>query len=192
MPGVRGRTSSIVAIFILCLHAASALAASEDERRVKTGARVFRGLLSADLEIDEKVDEDGNLTVLVVGDGSSYTELATSIIAPETEEGAAKVKGYPLRARVVDVDTLASIEMANIGGIFLAARVRAQELDVVIDFASSRRVIAFSPFEGDVEQGMAGGLSIEARVKPYVNQQALARAGVQLKDIFLKASKLYR
>ncbi len=53
-------------------------------------------------------------------------------------------------------------------------------------------MILYSPFEGDVERGVTAGLSIEAKVLPFVNQRTLEASGVELKPFFLKVAKVHR
>jgi len=186
-------TLRVLPILLLIAHASPLRAESEDERRVKAGARLFRAMLSADVDIEKKADDDGALTVLIVrSDRDSFEDVAQGIVTPSVEEGGASVHGLPLRSRIVSVEALQTKSPARYAGVFLAGRLDSAALKEVIDWAAGRGVIAFSPFEGDVEQGIPGGLSIEARVKPYVNGPALARAGVQLKEKFMKVAKTYQ
>jgi hypothetical protein len=185
------RTFSLLVVVILAAHSISLHAESEDERRVKAGARLFRAMLSADVDIDKK-SHDGALTILIVrSERSSFEGLAQEIITPPDEEGAS-IRDLPLQSRVIGVEELGTDVASRCAGLFLAGRLSSSDLQSVIRYASEKRVIAFSPFEGDVEQGVSGGLSVEARVKPYVNGPALAKAGVQLKDKFMKVAKTFQ
>ncbi len=62
----------------------------------------------------------------------------------------------------------------------------------LVRFGIDRHVIVYSPFEGDVESGILGGLSIEAQVRPYLNRATLESSHIMLKEFFLKVAKVYQ
>jgi hypothetical protein len=173
----------LVVVLGLGLASASARADSQDERRVRTGARVFRTLLLADVALERKAANDGTLDIAVfAGDAASADEVAQLIVPA----GSAQRPAIALRrvARL-DEDTPPPI------GLFLATPLPAVELDRVIAWSIRHGVILYSPFEGDVERGATAGLSIEAKVLPFVNQRTLAASGVELKPFFLKVAKVH-
>ncbi|HEX8154652.1 MAG TPA: hypothetical protein VF698_16080, partial [Thermoanaerobaculia bacterium] len=61
----------------------------------------------------------------------------------------------------------------------------------LVKYGIDRRLIVYSPFEGHVESGVTGGLSVEAQVRPFVNSTTLAASHIALKDFFLKVTKVY-
>jgi hypothetical protein len=167
--------------------------AGSDSGRAESGARLFRAMLAADTEIERKVDADGALRVLLVhaGDAERAASLSEIVEGREAQRSAAPIRGLPVRHEIVRVDDLANAGKRGVSGVFIAEPMRRDRLNALIRFGAERRVLVFSPFEGDVENGVAGGLSIEAQVRLYVNTQALRASQVTLKEFFLKAAKVY-
>ena len=76
----------------------------------------------------------------------------------------------------------------SVVGVFLAEPLH-DDLRLVLDFARSRNAMVFSPFEGDVERGAHGGISVRDRILPYINTSALQRDGIRLKAFFTKVAE---
>jgi hypothetical protein len=49
-------------------------------------------------------------------------------------------------------------------------------------------VLLFSPFEGDVERGVATGFRVTDKVLPMVNTTSLKLSNIQLKAFFLRVA----
>lgn len=182
----------LASLVVLCLSFAVAAvrADSYDERRVRAGARLFRSMLAADTMLEQRRDAAGVLHVMVYGtDGA---EVATSevagLIAP-SDPAKAAVRGMPLKVEASG--TLpANASGPKLAGIFLASNPSSAELDRLIRWSIEQKVIVYSPFEGHVERGVAGGLAIEAKVQPHVNLKTLKASGIELKPFFLKVAKV--
>lgn len=172
----------------LCAAAVTAHADSQDERRVRTGARLFRALLAADMDIDRRVGAKGWLDVGIFATRAEDADALSRLMVPADAPGQALVRGHPMRVR--RMQTLIDAETAP-AAVFLATRLSDAELDQLIDWSRRQRVLLYSPYEGDVERGVMAGLSIEAKVVPYVNQSALTAAQVQLKPFFMKVAKVH-
>ena len=181
--GVLVMAALMVFVLGLGLAAASAHADSQDERRVRTGARVFRTLLLADVALERKAASDGTLDIAIYADGAGIDEL-TPLIQPAGNTRAPQIALR--RVERLGEDTPPPI------GLFLATPLAGAELDRVIAWSIRHGVILYSPFEGDVERGATAGLSIEAKVLPFVNQRTLDASGVELKPFFLKVAKVHR
>lgn len=161
------------------------------DARVETGARLFRAMVAADVDLEKKTDGDGALRILVVhGGDEERARLALDLLVRRDATRAPDaIRGLPVRGEAMRVDELA-LSRKPASAIFIAEPLRRTALAAVIQAGALRRVIVYSPFEGDVEQGVAGGLSIEAQVRPFVNAEALRNAQVTLRDFFLKAAKV--
>lgn len=189
--GVFGRRLGLVLLVLPTLlaslwAAATVQADSYDERRVRAGARMFRALLAADLGLEAKA-RDGSLQVLVLGGEPTLVSAVSGLIAPP---GAAAIRGLP-----VEVESLRGvdyIEAREPVGVFLAGVPSSEELARLVRWGIERGVIVYSPFEGDVERGATAGLSIDAKVLPYLNAGTLEASGVTLKPLFLKVAKVHR
>jgi hypothetical protein len=192
----RGRIATLVfaCALTLSMAVANVQADSYDERRVRAGARLFRSMLAADTGLERRRDADGSLHVLLYASDARLGGEIGALIAP-ADASKARVRGMP-------VTVLASAQLpdsgsgaANAGqpaGVFLASIPSDAELDRLIAWSIAHGVIVYSPFEGHVERGVAGGITIEAKVQPYVNLATLKASGVELKPFFLKVAKVHR
>jgi hypothetical protein len=160
----------------------------DQERRVHTGARVFRSMLAADVEIEKKVLPDGRLLVLFIYDDD---ERGARRLA-DVFAAAPPICKLAVVAEAVSAKDLPGLDRRSVGGLFLAQPPPARVLREVLDFGKARRVLVYSPFEGHVEEGVPGGLAVEAQVRPFINERALSDARITLKDFFLRAAKVYR
>jgi len=62
----------------------------------------------------------------------------------------------------------------------------------VVRYGIDHHVIVYSPFEGDVERGILGGIAVEAQVRPYVNAATLTASNITFKSLFFKVTKVFR
>lgn len=175
------------------LALATVHADSYDERRVRTAARLMRALLSADAGIVDKAGADGWLEVLVLGDAPLRVDGLPELIAPPDDENTpAAVKGLPLRVREVRrVPDQSGTEPdeARPVAVFLAAPLSDAEFQRLLEWCIRERVILYSPFEGDVERGATAGLSVQAKVQPYLNRQTLSSSQIELQAFFVEHSR---
>lgn len=178
------------ALFIALAIAPILLADSEQDRRSEAGIRLFGTLLAADVDLAKKTAPDGSLLLLIyyANDARAAESLAKSLrLTPSGEPR--KLGGLPVNVLTTSDATFAGLAPA---GIFLAQPPPAATLKSIIQYGIARRIIVYSPFEGHVENGVAGGLSIGAQVKPYINAATLQASQISLKAIFMKVAKVYQ
>jgi hypothetical protein len=194
---VLGRASPRVLLGALLLAAVVSLAAanvradSDEDRRVRAGARLFRALLAADLGLEGKAQKDGALHVLVYRrDPKAAAQDVVELIAPTGDAEQAKIRGLEVLVQVVDALPAEGAERP--AGVFLAAAPGNDELDRLVRWSIAHHVILYSPFEGHVERGVTAGIAVEAKVQPFVNLSTLEASGVELKPFFLKVAKVHR
>ncbi len=164
-----------------------AVAADEyDARRVAVGINLFPAVLAADRDISEKRSDAGLLVLLLVhrDDPRPVERLAESL----RDKGA--IRGIPLRVDVVEIEQLPSHSPEGVAGVFVAQRL-GEDMPTVIDFCRRHHLLSFSPFEGDVERGVAAGIVVSDRVLPYVNVAAMDAAGLRIKPFFLRIAERY-
>jgi hypothetical protein len=168
--------------------------AGNEDGRAAMGARLYRAMLDADLELSRKTQPDGRLLVVFVhrGDPVGAARLASEFTTAGKGGKALAIAGLPLAIELTNDVTLAAYSTRPIAGVFLADSFDGKALRYLVDFGIARRVIVYSPFEGDVERGVLGGLSIEAQVKLSINERTLNASAVTLKPLFLKSCKVYR
>jgi hypothetical protein len=174
--------AAFILTFVLC---GAAFADANSERRIAVGAKLFSVLLAADQQLASKPDEHGHLPIRVL-----YADDETMAINAMDALQLLAVRDVP-----VDVSTMSLEERLTsdqrVFAVFIAQRLSAEELDALVVKSEKEGVILFSPFEGDVERGVLGGISVQASVRPYINGAALQRSGLDIKPFFLKVAKIY-
>jgi hypothetical protein len=170
------------------------LHAARNDGRAALGARLFRAMLDADLDLPRKTLPDGRLLVVFVhrGDAVRAARLAVEFTTAGKGGRALPVGGLPLAVELTNDATLADYAERPLAGVFLTEPLDGKTLRGTIDFGVARKVIVFSPFDGAVESGVFGGLSVEAQVKLAVNEKTMEASGVALKPLFLKSCKVVR
>ena len=168
-------------------------ASAYGDGRAESGARLFRAMLAADIELEQKVDAGGALVIAIVhaGDVDRAKSLGDLVTRRDAKRASEAVRGLPMRTELVRVEELQATGPRAVAAVFIAEPLRREAIGALIRFGVERHVIIYSPFEGDVEQGIAGGLSIEAQVRPFVNTAALRASQVTLKEFFLKVAKAF-
>ena len=180
----------MLAFLIALLVAPLLLAESEQDRRNEAGIRLFGTLIAADVDLAKKATPDGRLLLLIYysNDARGAEALAKSLrITPNGEPK--KLGGFTLDVITTNDATFAG---RNPAGIFLSQAPPNATLKSIIQYGIAHRIIVYSPFEGHVESGVSGGLSIGAQVKPYINASTLAASQISLKAIFMKVAKVYQ
>ncbi|WP_022669170.1 hypothetical protein [Desulfospira joergensenii] len=105
-------------------------------------------------------------------------------------EDNGRIHGIPIRVEVTTDTSLEQYSKEPPAGIFLVQEI-SDDLERVINFGKLHKIIVFSPFEGDVEAGVLGGIHISERMLPYINQRTLDASGIKIKPFFLRVSKHY-
>jgi hypothetical protein len=185
------RTVRQVAAIALALAVSAVPVLRSDEmagRRMEAGLRLFRALLAADLDLPKKTLPSNQLLVVFyyTGDGRKATGLAKSFSA------GCDVHGLPVVAEAANDATLAKYTGRMPAAVFISEPAPRAALQSLIRFGIEHRLIVYSPFEGDVENGVLGGLSIEAQVRPFLNRATLESSHIALKTFFLQVAKVYQ
>jgi hypothetical protein len=170
-----------------------AVAETSPKGRIKTGVKLFRTMLAADLDIAGKTDSDGKLFILLVYEDNLHEaenigKLLTKSKKPGTE---AHIRGISIKIAYTSETSFQNFNNNKIAGIFIAQQFQAGDLEKVIQYGIKNHLIVYSPFEGDVEKGVLGGLSVEARVRPYINAETLRASGISIKPFFMKVTKIH-
>ncbi len=182
-------------VFGLVLLAAIVYAAkpsvSDDftERRITAGAKIFRALLAADVDIDNKTGRNGELRLgLIYIDDTGNAEKAAATLGNRNDP---RIRKMQVRIMVLPFAECVKRNNERFAGVFVTQRLTAEKLQTLMAFANEQHIVVFSPFEGDVERGVQSGIAVEARVRPYLNTNSLRAAQVRLKSFFMKVAKAY-
>lgn len=181
------RLQIILAVLLFSFPSHSLIADSFSDRRVHVGLKLFRTLVNADLEAEQKLDPDGKLPIFVVytGDDSDAQEYQQSLT-----ETLTTVRELPVHIQLLKLDKLPSLP-GKPAALFLAQPLNPSDLQQLVDYSIAKHVIVFSPFDGDVEKGVLAGLSVEARVRPLINMHTLKASQVSIKAFYLQVAKHY-
>jgi len=154
-----------VYIFLsLLLLVSSSFANSYTDRRIQSGVKIFRSLVAADTKINKKVTGQGQLVLALV-----YKNNAQGAKTAQKNLKRAKLKIKKWSLKVVLMSITALKKRKDIAAVFIAQPLKPKDLNVLINYSRAKKLILYSPFTGDVEKGVAAGLSVEARVRPYLN-----------------------
>jgi len=160
-----------------------------DDRRAGAGVRLFRALLAADTEITKKTSEPNELLIVFyyVDDLRRAMDLAARFVQESKE-----LHGLTVTTEIANDLGMAKLGNRTPAGIFIAQAPPRSSLAALVRYGITHRVIVYSPFEGHVELGVLGGLSVEAQVRPFLNKATLDASQISLKPFFLSVSKVYR
>ncbi|MEJ2417425.1 MAG: hypothetical protein P8Y45_10935 [Exilibacterium sp.] len=178
----------VLVVMLFSVSGRGLIADSFSDRRAHVGLKLFRTLVAADLQSPNKVSGDGALPIYLVyasNDNAALDYRRTLM------ESLPRVRDIPVR---VDVHALADVladSADNPAAIFVTQRLNDAELRQLVNYSIAQRIIVFSPFEGDVEKGVLGGLSVEATVRPLINMRTLAASKLAIKNFYLKVAKQY-
>lgn len=175
---------------VIGLATASVRAESYDERRVRTGARVLRVLLAADQALESKAGAEHQLSVLVYAGAPQTGDSIAELIAPPGDSKRSRIRGMSLQTRVIE--QLPSSGQEAPVALFLATPLESVAFEPLLSWCIGNGVILYSPFEGDVERGATAGLSVQAKVQPFVNLTTLHSSGIELRQFFLDHSRTWR
>ncbi|MEZ5583315.1 MAG: hypothetical protein R3F37_11680 [Candidatus Competibacteraceae bacterium] len=190
---LRNRLLPWLVIVLGCLVTFHVALGSSQDQRVQIGLRLFRTLLAADQELKKKVDVDGRLELILIyrDDRNQAEAFAKALEISGRGDQQGKIKDFPLQITPIDIADLEVLQQRVPAAIYLVQPLPKSLLEAVIQYGIDHQRIVFSPFVGDVENGVLAGFAIGVRVRPYINRNTLERSEVQLKSLLLKVAKLY-
>lgn len=159
-----------------------------DERlaaRIQIGLNLIPAVLAANKSLIFEQDFQ-LLTVYVVYLRDRHSALMTA----QRMESNNTVRGHKLVARVISFSDLKRQTLAHYDALFINERM-GEHLKDLIQHAQKQQVILFSPFKGDVENGVMSGFEVTNKVLPAVNMHALKNSNVNLKAFFLRIALKY-
>ena len=185
----------VCAPLVLLLFVSSLFADSDSEaqRRVQAGTRLFKALLAADLDLPKKAATNGELLLVIYyKDDRKFAEDLAASFRTGADDGTDRIRGFTTRVELTADPTFRSYAGRAPAGVYVAQIPDSDGLKKIIRYGIDNSVIVYSPFEGHVEKGVLGGLSVEAQVRPYVNAATLEASHIKLKQFFLKVTKVYQ
>ena len=107
-------------------------------------------------------------------------------IAERLKPGLARIppiRNHPLAISSLSLDELFASNPQPMSTVFIVEPLD-DELEDLIEFTQQHRLLLFSPFKGDVEDGVMTGFRVTDKVLPMVNMAALKEANIHLKAFF--------
>jgi hypothetical protein len=182
----------VVAIMFVVMGVAAdnlGYADEEENRRVDISLSIFPRIVAVDNNFRSKLNADGKVELVFIyrEDKERAQSLVKLLITKNKNIG-----GMGVVASAVDLEKLSSFsEEAKPTAIFISERLKDGDLKKIVQVAEENSCIIFSPFTGDVERGVAVGISVTNRVKPYFNIQALKQSKIVINALLMKMSKRY-
>ena len=161
--------------------------------KIRTGLKIFRSLLLADRDIEKKVNEEQSIDIIFLfqSNNSKAKHFAKTFVRMGRRSSVGLIKGHPIKIHVMR--KLSLIEGTDIrpAAIFIIDPFVESRVKTIAKYGREKKIITFSPFEGDVENGILGGLVVDSRILPFINKDALAASEVRIKSFFLKVARTY-
>lgn len=186
--GLRALAGVLLGLLLSCILVAAAFADSFEDRRVRTGARIFRSLLAADMDLGSK--SGAGVTIWVIGNGDVLQQDVHELIASQSDPTRARIQNLP-------VNITAYQRFEQVGplptpvAVFFVTPPKEAEFKQWLAWSTKHHTVLFSPFEGHVERGMTAGISIQAKVQPLLNQRQMQAVKLRLKPFFLRVAKVW-
>lgn len=178
----------IIVMLLLVINTCLVKADSFEDRRVAVGLKIFRTLLTADLNLDNKTDSEQQVPVIIIyADGQQNAQAYKA----QLESLLAQQNKYDFQIKIGTIASLSPLAENQYAAIFIAQPLNEQELTPVISYGINKHIVVFSPFEGDVEKGVLAGLSVQSAVRPLINMRTLKQSKVDIKPFYLKVAKQY-
>lgn len=100
-------------------------------------------------------------------------------------------RGARLRIRPIALDQLHAERPGQPVLLVPAQPMNEVQLAQLLEFARQWKILSYSPYEGDVERGVLGGVQVTDRILPLVNLHELDALNIQLKAFFYKVAAKY-
>ena len=161
--------------------------------KIRTGLKIFRSLLLADRDIEKKVNEEQavDIVFLFQSNNSKAKHFAKTFVRMGRRSSVGLIKGNPIKVHVMRKLSLIEGTKIRPAAIFIIDPFIESRVQAIAEYGRDKKIITFSPFEGDVENGILGGLVVDSRILPFINKNTLAASEVRIKSFFLKVARTY-
>ena len=177
--------TGLLIVTIPCLLFAFSEIAGSDNKRLLIGTELFPSFLASDTNISEKTDNDGNLFIVVI----YQYDIQTAKDMAKRLKSLGKIRDIPIKVKVSSAQEIEKFDNQKIAGMFISETMIP--LTSIINDSIEKHYIVFSPYEGDVEKGVTGGIYITEKILPYINLTTTHRAAIKMKSFFIRVSKKY-
>ncbi len=171
--------------------------ASEDDIRRRVAFKLFRATLAADMKLTTKISSDNTLHLILVykeNKVSSKLQIKDFIKRYPLDNLYKSIKRIPVSIAFISTSELLHPRFnrwEKLAGIYLLDELPEKFLQNISRSAIASQIISYSPFKGDVEAGILGGLYVGNKVQPYINIKVMKQSNIHLKPFFMKVIKRY-
>ncbi|NOQ80682.1 MAG: hypothetical protein GQ546_14935 [Gammaproteobacteria bacterium] len=181
-----------------CLFNSSVIFAGEDDIRRRVAFKLFRATLAADTNIEQKASHGELIIILLYSGNTFYDRIRANNFVEQLKKNNSfkNIRNKPVKIKLFSEQAFLNESkskkiVSNLAGIYLLDELPETAIHAIIRQATKYQIITYSPFKGDVERGVLGGLSVEAKVRPYINMKTLRESKILLKPFFMKVIKYY-
>jgi len=179
------KLSLIILLGLMPLFGVTTVAQDRLSPRLQIGINLLPAVIAANKGL---IADDSSNSLRIHLLYRENTFLAQQLASKLEKVGA--IRKHKLEIVPITLDQLLASEVEQFETIFLVEPA-GDNLQHLIEFAQQRRTLLFSPFEGDVELGVAAGFQVTDKVLPLVNMASLKLSKIQLKAFFLRIAVKY-
>lgn len=154
--------------------------------RLEIGLSLLPAVIAANKNLNHYLSNNDTLSVYLVYQRD--IQLATAIKSRISK--SVIIQKQNVKYQAISQSNLLVEENLNAAAIFIIEPA-GSNLKELIGFSHDIKSLLFSPFKGDVEQGVATGFQVTDRVLPMVNIQSLEKTKIKLKAFFLRIAVKY-
>lgn len=178
----------LLLFILLCVVYTHAFADAKQERRLSISVSIFPRIVAVDEGLESKLDENNNIHLAVI----YYDDSSKAIdIASKMTQKISNIAGKNIVVESIKYSELLKNNAPRITGAFLVEPVNADIRNQLVRYFTRQGILLFSPFEGDVENGVMASIFIGSKIRPYFNISSIEKAGIKLKSAIIGVSKLY-
>jgi len=183
---------TIAALLLLSMFIIdSGMAFSSDAntlRRLSISAAIFPRIVGVDLNLENKLDKDNNAKLIII-----YTtnKSAAVKIKQIIHKKVPHISGHKVTIELLPVDRASAETIESATGLFLAEPLEQSAFRRINQNCINKSRVCFSPFPGDVENGMLAGIYIGAQIRPFFNKNSLKKSNINVNPVLLKASRTH-
>ncbi|KPA11038.1 hypothetical protein MHK_008740 [Candidatus Magnetomorum sp. HK-1] len=174
-----------IKILIITFVISTPFSAYCTDPRIYMGIDLFPSFLASDKKIKNKMGENNQLNILLLYNKNreQAEELAKRLLKVK------KIRKIPVNVIIEHHTLIDKWQKKQLAGVFITETFL--NISSIIKFGIDKKIIVFSPFEGDVEKGMATGFFISEKVVPFINKKTIQSSNIHFKSFFLRISKSY-
>ena len=166
----------------------TACADATEERRLTISVSIFPKIVALDVGLANKANPDGSLTLGIIHFNQKHkADEISSLVQRKVKN----IAGKSIHIKLISEKELIESDKDNYAGLLLIEPLSDEVLKPIIDYATKKQILLFSPFDGDIERGVSAGIFVGSKIRPYFNLNSLKKSRIELKSAILGVSKTY-